>query len=68
MAATRRKATDKQAADILAAYQRGEELPAGTIIDFTEAPFVFHATGKESPPDTAPVADPATGTEKSGGK
>ncbi len=41
--ADRRKLTDKQATDTIAAYQRGEALPAGTIIDFTEPPYVFHS-------------------------
>lgn len=41
--ADRKKLTDKQAADTIAAYQRGESLPDGTIIDFTEPPYVFHS-------------------------
>lgn len=42
--ADRKKLTDKQAADTIAAYQRGEALPDGTIIDFTgPPPHVFHS-------------------------
>lgn len=58
--ADRKKLTDKQATDTIAAYQRGEALPDGTIIDFTEAPYVFHSGNVktvpvtiESPPEDA---------------
>jgi hypothetical protein len=50
--ADRKKLTDKQAADALASYQRGEALPDGTIIDFTEAPYVFHAGSVATVPVT----------------
>lgn len=46
--ADRKKLTDKQATDALAAYQRGEALPDGTIIDFTEPPYVFHSGNVET--------------------
>lgn len=50
--ADRKKLTDKQAAETLATYQRGESLPDGTIIDFTEPPYVFHSSNVATVPVT----------------
>ncbi len=50
--ADRKKLTDKQATDTIAAYQRGEALPEGTIIDFTEPPYVFHSGNVKTVPVT----------------
>ncbi len=61
--ADRRKVTEKQAADTIAAYQRGEQLPAGTIIDFTEPPYVFQSASVKA--DDKP-ADKSAETAKDG--